>query len=631
MEADARNFVKDLLADEPADKAVTKRMDREDDASLSENETLKHPFVSSTDGDDLEEEDPEDSPTVRGSASLPTHSSVPEGSTGSTGSHPSPAVTKPDLNTPTAVKEEVPMMMPMDFVLVRQAKAEKAGKISLIRPKQLVSKTVMPLEDDAQAFDSKLPKSSNSPMRLSKTQENKPKLTGSKGFSDPDDQVPKTVGGGTFKSLQLLRKEEVIHSGSNESPVDVIGVAKKEKEQEQSGFWADTVSKFKWGREASSVTETGAGSSENMIRESIRTVLGAGVAQLSQGFLNNVLHPSSGTSNDDETTCSASSISVVRLDNPVGIKDGFEWHRILESEIADHVMAGISVGAFARIPEDALLNVDGRVSRPVISVPGADVGGFLIALAAVENTGRSELTYEMVESMLSNLLLTSAKARFTFPMDSTVLDRLCKSIRFCAPRDRLDNPPPHLLEALRVALVAPLNQGSTYFERLIRYPDADMYNVRRGLTESVIKAVFNLVWGTPQIINLGPEQIQIVRQKIRVSVVQGPKTDLAMLQIISSRCDIHHVPMLIPEIKGKSYAMNFVDAAPAYHRFLGEWLAEYSRHAQPTDTVRSYDPSRLATVMDDISRQHLLASLALDKGQTPLFSVIIPAICCRLD
>lgn len=76
-----------------------------------------------------------------------------------------------------------------------------------------------------------------------------------------------------------------------------------------------------------------------------------------------------------------------------------------------------------------------------------------------------------------------------------------------------------------------LLQGSTYFERLIRYPDADMFNVRRGLTEDVIKATFNLVWGTPQAVTLSPEQIQIARQKVRISVVQGPKTEQAMLQV----------------------------------------------------------------------------------------------------
>jgi hypothetical protein len=58
-------------------------------------------------------------------------------------------------------------------------------------------------------------------------------------------------------------------------------------------------------------------------------------------------------------------------------------------------------------------------------------------------------------------------------------------------------------------------------------------------------------------------------------------------------------------------------------------FAEYSQAVQISPTARTYDTHQIVSLMNDIARQQYIASLAMDQGNTPLFSVTIPAACCQ--
>jgi hypothetical protein len=72
--------------------------------------------------------------------------------------------------------------------------------------------------------------------------------------------------------------------------------------------------------------------------------------------------------------CTAENIIVQKISNPTGIPDKFRWDAIDEDIIRSHIAAGLSLQQFSKVPFASLLNVDGRVERPVASVPGGDAG-----------------------------------------------------------------------------------------------------------------------------------------------------------------------------------------------------------------------------------------------------------------
>eukprot|EP00299_Pterocystis_sp_00344_P018022 c9010_g1_i1.p1 GENE.c9010_g1_i1~~c9010_g1_i1.p1 ORF type:complete len:295 (+),score=63.74 c9010_g1_i1:69-953(+) len=250
-----------------------------------------------------------------------------------------------------------------------------------------------------------------------------------------------------------------------------------------------------------------------------------------------------------------------------------------------------------------------------------------------QNNSNSQRTIQtnLVENMLAHFLLNSDKFRFVVQLDQLTIDNICRTIHFCGPKDLIDNPPPHLIVQLRNALLLPQNQGSVYFQRLLRYPENNMFNTRLELTRSFLEAVFNLVWGVPQYFSLNTNQIAIIKQKIRLSVVQGPKAERGVVQVSTSQCNPHHTPMLVPEIGKMSLAFNYIDSARSYYNYLARWLTEYSGTVQLTQVPRSFDVDRISSLMIDLATQQTIASLALDEGNTPSFAVSIPASCCRLE
>eukprot|EP00300_Choanocystis_sp_HF-7_P006251 c14584_g1_i1.p1 GENE.c14584_g1_i1~~c14584_g1_i1.p1 ORF type:complete len:1298 (-),score=196.42 c14584_g1_i1:36-3929(-) len=91
---------------------------------------------------------------------------------------------------------------------------------------------------------------------------------------------------------------------------------------------------------------------------------------------------------------------------------------------------------FASIFETQLGTLDGRQIDPLVACAGGDMGEWILALAAVQNTRGRDLTEQEIEEILIRYLKQEPRPTFTMYTDLDALSNLCHGGTFCpdAPR-----------------------------------------------------------------------------------------------------------------------------------------------------------------------------------------------------
>merc|ERR1711988_32559 len=290
-------------------------------------------------------------------------------------------------------------------------------------------------------------------------------------------------------------------------------------------------------------------------------------------------------------------------------------------DVLNHVLVTLPMTQFAKVPQTPFSNVEGRVNHPVLGTMGGDSGEFLLGLNAYEALMGKPLTDFQVATLLSDFLMSVDKPIFYLQTDQMALLNLCRTLKFCLPKDRLDNPPTHVMSTLREELVKPENIGCQHLRHLITDPG---FGTRPGLVTAFIKAYFNLLWGVPSNM-LEARALQHVRSRLRLQVLQGPHTEGAVLRVKTQKCSEKFVPMMVPEHGRVSIAISHEDATQLMRKIMSEFLGQQAQKAGNQDKVQ---PAAVLTKMNELSKKQYAAAKQMDGGKTPVYTLDFPAACC---
>jgi rhodanese-related sulfurtransferase len=147
--------------------------------------------------------------------------------------------------------------------------------------------------------------------------------------------------------------------------------------------------------------------------------------------------------------------------------------------------------------------VDGRDAHGVVGTPGGDAGELLLILSGLEEAEGRPLTDEEVGALLDTHL--DAFGRFYMHTDEHALETLGASLAADATFGEVEGldtvqgveallrHPPHALEEpLLTHLAQPRHVGCGHLRLVLSEPEE--YAVRRGLTQSLLRAVHRRIW-----------------------------------------------------------------------------------------------------------------------------------------
>eukprot|EP00298_Acanthocystis_sp_HF-20_P014297 c20713_g1_i1.p1 GENE.c20713_g1_i1~~c20713_g1_i1.p1 ORF type:complete len:370 (+),score=111.41 c20713_g1_i1:64-1173(+) len=323
--------------------------------------------------------------------------------------------------------------------------------------------------------------------------------------------------------------------------------------------------------------------------------------------------------------CDLSNLQVTEL---VEYKyDGEQVFRIgsgiTARDVLNHIVNGYPRISYQSIYMTPLMSVDGRISQPVMSVIGAEAGELLFGMNIFEKITGIQLTEMQVASLLSDYVLTLNRPKFNFQIDSFVLENLCRTLKFCMPENRLDNPSPQLISTLRKELIKPENQGCAHFSHLIK--NSELFQTRKGLTETFIVSFFNLLWQVP-LNRIGRGGMRIIQSKLNLIIFEGAHLERGLVHIKTSDCSPHYIPMMVPEIGKMSLFLQYDDVA----RFIRLEMIDFLTDAAAKWSIPTNGFSGAFQLMEDISLKQYQTAIQLDQGKTPTFSINWPASCCGM-
>eukprot|EP00300_Choanocystis_sp_HF-7_P027394 c32495_g1_i1.p1 GENE.c32495_g1_i1~~c32495_g1_i1.p1 ORF type:complete len:431 (+),score=48.64 c32495_g1_i1:39-1331(+) len=306
----------------------------------------------------------------------------------------------------------------------------------------------------------------------------------------------------------------------------------------------------------------------------------------------------------------------------------FRWQSLTASDVLHHLLSTLRLTQFAKVPETPFSNIDGRINHPVLGTMGGDAGEFILALNAYEQVMQRELSEFQVATLLSDFLTSVNKGRFYLQTDQMALLNLCRTIKFCLPSNRLDNPPLDMIPTLRKELLKPENLGCSHIRHLLQMPEE--FSTRPELTQGFIKAFFNLLWGVP-INSLPPDTLAFIQSRLKLQILSGPHTEGAVLRVLSDACSNDFIPMIVPEFGKVSVAVYHVGAATQLRASVGKFLQEQAAKMhfvwnKPDGSQAS--ATEFATKMNDIAEAQFRVAVGLDEGKTPVFSINYPGSCC---
>lgn len=235
--------------------------------------------------------------------------------------------------------------------------------------------------------------------------------------------------------------------------------------------------------------------------------------------------------------------------------------------------------------------IDGRHASCTLGAPGGNAGELVLLLSVLEWYTGVELDEPTVRAVLRAVL--GRLGKFYLHTDREAAVRLAAALGR-SPDDAealLRRPPLSVRDRLRLELTAPEHVGCGHLRLLLER--ADDYRVRRGLTESVIRAFFELLWeGHPD-----PE----------LAILDGEHREQALV--------VFHTPERVEEgsIVPTWCPGNDTDLFVRHvsvSRWLRRDLLDAAASALPVSTASAFDPTEVLLEVERLGERHLELTIA---------------------
>ena len=247
-------------------------------------------------------------------------------------------------------------------------------------------------------------------------------------------------------------------------------------------------------------------------------------------------------------------------------------------------------------------DVDGRAEYGVMGTPGGDLGEFFLAMDTLEKMRPNELgklTFEEVLQHLEDFLSMmpyEGKEHFFFQSDNDALEsweRDAEVANAAVPSNPAERS--RLIETISNAN----NVGSRYFKLLLLQPES--FNTHIGMVSNVLRAFFTIYYDTRH-----PS-----RPRLLFAIMEGKHKEEGIVIIDRTRdypCD-NMVPLVVPQMRGKSLLIFHRAAAEMHRASMSEWLTHRMVNADQL-TGRTYiQLNYQGSVNFDVFRSHYYSDL----------------------
>eukprot|EP00300_Choanocystis_sp_HF-7_P037084 c53078_g1_i1.p1 GENE.c53078_g1_i1~~c53078_g1_i1.p1 ORF type:complete len:859 (+),score=133.31 c53078_g1_i1:201-2579(+) len=281
--------------------------------------------------------------------------------------------------------------------------------------------------------------------------------------------------------------------------------------------------------------------------------------------------------------------------------------------------------------KSGLACMDGRSDEAHLSAPGGDIGEFVIGLKVLEDLSGTQLTQFQVDDILVNVLASADRDAFHMCTDTTALKRLCQQTNYCFPREKFHSPSLEVQSKLLELLARPDFVGNQHLRLLLTH--ADVYGIRRELTEMAILSFFRILWNHLAV-PLAPESFHALSRKLDLTVYEDEHDEEGVLSIVSSpKCQADTL-LIKPLVNGHSMSVFYPDAVNLARAANAALLVE-AAHRMRLPKIDGESP--VSNAMTIIGNAWFLTTLdyyALDymtasslRGY-PHYELIIPDGCC---
>ena len=238
-------------------------------------------------------------------------------------------------------------------------------------------------------------------------------------------------------------------------------------------------------------------------------------------------------------------------ESPTRARTSWPPRRTLDADSLVSVLARAQtreVRAAALLLQGTTACVDGREESTVLGTPGGDAGELLLALSTIEAVTGRALREEEIQRVFDHYV--DGFGRFYMHTDRHALDRLAEDSRLAEIEDveaLVRHPPAALRESLLEALVEPEHIGCGHLGLVAMHPEE--YGVRRELTRSFLRVVFETLWRFPE--------------RVDYVVLEGGHTEEAVLNV-HVEGPVHaftNVPAISPRLEGRSFFVNHPEVA----------------------------------------------------------------------
>ncbi len=257
--------------------------------------------------------------------------------------------------------------------------------------------------------------------------------------------------------------------------------------------------------------------------------------------------------------------------------------------------------------------VDGRDDSSVVGTLGGDAGEFLLLLGAIERESGKQFTPAEVRALFARRL--DALGRFYIHTDIHAANELIKSLRGDRRLDAvLANvfeaiewrrfyaaPPPEVHEILLEHMLDPMHLGCGHVR--LMWQNGERYGVRRGLTESFLRAFLLARWHgaiEAEFVPLGGGHAE--RGVLRVMVEQELQP-FTPIPLVSPSCEGTQMFVTHPQVVG----------------FLRRQLVAFA--LQQRALVPRLDPERLLQTLEEMAAVQTSATLGVLAKGLPIFDV----------
>eukprot|EP00299_Pterocystis_sp_00344_P016111 c8071_g1_i1.p1 GENE.c8071_g1_i1~~c8071_g1_i1.p1 ORF type:complete len:1080 (+),score=267.73 c8071_g1_i1:30-3269(+) len=267
--------------------------------------------------------------------------------------------------------------------------------------------------------------------------------------------------------------------------------------------------------------------------------------------------------------------------------------------------------------------MDGRVKEPVLAAPGADMGQWIIVLAAFEKASKRHLTQHEADQLFRGLLEASERKAFSLWTDAQSIDHLCHVTHACPvfdPKydshmtaeerlqqtlDALRNPPADLLSRLRDEC-GKWEANGDQFIRWVLGDHARSSGIRAEIASIAIRSFFGVLW------NFMPEQSSQplspithaqLKSKLDWVIMSGPVGEEGALVSVTggSKCSPGVQPAMAESIDEQKFLLHHPVASELLREHFLEFVLSYHPPLQPSHAALRVMVNDLA---EDVTSAH---------------------------